>query len=106
MEVPCKKGVAIHLGPRPCGDSREGAVEAWAGESVGRVLSRERNINPGADAVVLGGRQHRGDRYREVEVGWAWSETPSTHGNLSHGSREAPQLAARMVVRSAEGTNG
>lgn len=106
MEVPHKKGLAIHFGPRPCGGTCKGVIEAWAGESVGRVLSRERHIDPGADAVVLGGRQHHSDRYREVEVGWAWSETPSTHGNLSHGSWEAPQLAARMVLRSAEGTDG
>ncbi len=35
------EGVAIHIGPKPCGGIREGVGEASAGERIGQPLSRE-----------------------------------------------------------------
>ena len=51
MKVHCDEGVAIHIGPEPCAGVREDAGEASVGERVGQPLSRERNLDPGADAV-------------------------------------------------------
>jgi hypothetical protein len=51
VQVHCGEGVAIHTGPKPCVDTREGAGEASAGESTGQPLSRERVCFPDADAV-------------------------------------------------------
>lgn len=51
MQVHCNKGVAIHIGTKPCGDIREGAVEASAGERVGQPLSHDMVFVPGADTL-------------------------------------------------------
>ena len=51
MQVHCDEGVAIRIGPEPCAGAREGAGEASVGERVGQPLSREINLDPGADAV-------------------------------------------------------
>jgi hypothetical protein len=40
VQVPYVEGVAIHIGPEPCADAREGAYEASAGECAGQPLSR------------------------------------------------------------------
>src|SRR4029079_11740552 len=77
--------------PESCAVVREGGGEALTGERAGRVLSRE-NCGPlrGADAVETGGRPHCSRRQRETREDPARSETPSTHGSTSHGSREIP----------------
>ncbi len=41
MRVRHSEGVAIHIGPKPCGGIREDVVEASAGERIGQPLSRE-----------------------------------------------------------------
>ena len=51
MQVHCDEGVAIRIGPEPCAGAREGVGEASVGERVGQPLSREINLDPGADAV-------------------------------------------------------
>jgi len=84
------EGLATHDGPESCGVAREGDVEALIGVRAGRVWSRERPLLRGADAVEEGGRPHPGRRYREARRDPARSETPSTHGNISHGNREIP----------------
>ena len=53
MQVHCDEGVAIHIGPKPCVGTREGAGEASVGGCIGQPLSREIRVNPGADAVPL-----------------------------------------------------
>ncbi len=52
VQVLSSEGVANHTGPEPCGHVREGMVEASAGERIGQPLSRDRRMNPGADAVA------------------------------------------------------
>jgi hypothetical protein len=84
------EGLATHDGPEPCAVAREGGGEASVGARAGRVSSRESTSLRGADAVEEGGRQHPGRRYREACWDPARSETPSTHGNTSHGNREIP----------------
>ena len=51
MQVNYGEGVAIHTGPKPCADVREGGGEASAGERTGQQLRRESARVPGADAV-------------------------------------------------------
>jgi RNA-directed DNA polymerase len=83
--------VATHIGPESCGAAREGGVEALTRERAGRVFSRVRTSLRDADAVRRWGRPHRVDRYREVCLSPARSETPCTYGSTSHGNREIPR---------------
>ena len=91
------EGVATHTGPESCGAARKGGVEALTGVRSGRVLSRERNVLWGADAVGDSGRPHPVHRYREMLRDPARSETPSTYGNTSRGSREVPRPSAAVA---------
>ena len=60
------EGVAIHVGPESCVRVREDAGEALTGVRAGWAIEpRKLNKVRGADAVTLGGRQHRQRRYRE-----------------------------------------
>jgi hypothetical protein len=106
MRVPHKKGVANHLDPESCGGRRKATAEALTGVRTGQVSSRERCIVSGADDIVLGGRQHWGDRYRKGVPGRAWSKALCTYQSSPRGSREAPRPATLMVAWSAEGTDG
>jgi len=56
-----EEGVANHLGPEPCVNTREGEGEASAGESTGQPLSRERNHILGADRSRASGTTQRLD---------------------------------------------
>ena len=89
--------VANCTGSEPCVVVRKDEGEASAGERVGWVLSREihdpqRKLRTlwGADALEVGGRQHRTCRYREARADPARSETPRTHGINLYGNREIP----------------
>ena len=86
------EGLATHTGPESCGFVCKGGVEALTGVRAGRVLSREIHGLQAADAVGSGGRQHPDRHHRETLRKPARSETPSTHGNITHGSRETPRL--------------
>ena len=46
----CDEGIAIHIGPEPCGGTREGIGEASAGDRAGQPLSRESFVILDADA--------------------------------------------------------
>jgi hypothetical protein len=94
MKEPHGEEVATHTDPEPCAVVREGGGEALEGARAGRVWSRENQRLRDADAIGSGGRQHRSRRYREVGMNPARSESPSTHGSISHGSREVPRLSA------------
>ena len=84
------EGLAAHSGPKSCTVARKGRGEALTGVRAGRVLSRERNLLRGADAVEKGGRPHPGHRYRETLRDPARSETPCMCGNTSRENREIP----------------
>ena len=84
------EGLATHAGLESCGAVCEDRVEALTGARAGRVFSRERNILWDADAVGESGRPHQAYRYREIHLGPTRSETPSTYGRTSRGSREVP----------------
>ena len=47
------KGVATHIGPKPCAGIREDVGEASAGERAAQPLSRDRKLISGADTVCV-----------------------------------------------------
>jgi hypothetical protein len=69
-------GLAIHDGPEPCADARDGVGEALdRGARRPAIEPRNRQVR-GADAVENDGRQHRGRRFREPSADPAGSENP------------------------------
>jgi hypothetical protein len=69
------------------------------------LLSRENAFTPGRRRCT-----HEAEGYtrsvaidRETMRGPARSETPSMHGNISHGSREIPRLSAAGWRQTARG---
>ena len=90
MQVHCDEGVAIHIGPAPCGVTREGSGEASAGERAGQPLSLENYNKRDADAGTHRGRRYEQARYRERLDGPPWSKTlacadaPCTGTGRSH----------------------
>ena len=92
MKVSYSEGLANHTGSESCGDAREGVCEALTGEGAGRVFSREKLVLRDADAVRRGGRQHRMRRQSKALTSPAWSQTPRTYRNTSHGNREVPRF--------------
>ena len=51
MQVHCDEGIAGHIGPEPCAGIREDTSAASAGDRIGRPLSREIGLFPGAHTV-------------------------------------------------------
>ena len=93
MEVSYIEDIASHNGPESCVCVGNCAGEALTGGDAGQVLSHENlNTDGNADAVDGCGRQHRLDRYREVEEDSPWSKTLSMHPSTSYGNREIPWL--------------
>ena len=87
------EGLAVHAGPESCVRVREGAGEALTGVRAGWAIEpRKLNKVRGADAVTLGGRQHRQRRYRESLSDPARSENLCTYGVSMRENREVPRL--------------
>ena len=63
MRVHYDEGLASHIGPESCADTREGVSEALTGVRTGQPLSRERTL-PGADSV----KNAEGNTARGVSV--------------------------------------
>jgi hypothetical protein len=104
MEVLYVEDLANHDDPESCVGVRKGVGEALTGVHAGRVLSREKLMVRGADAVEIGGRQHGTARHGECRPNPAWSETSRTRGSHLQGNRdilwlaiwECPSRAARI----------
>ena len=91
------EGLAVHAGPESCVRVREVAGEALTGVRAGWAIEpRKLNKVRGADAVTLGGRQHRQRRYRESLLDPARSENLCTYGVSMRENREVPRL---LVLR-------
>jgi hypothetical protein len=92
------KGLANHNGPESCVAWSDSRGEALTGESVGRVLSREKGLVRDADPVEVRGRHQ--PTYRTGKGRWypARSETPGRHGNNMRENREIlrPPKPARL----------
>ena len=67
------EGLATHDDPESCGHGRKDVGEALTGAHAGRVLSREIEMLPGAEAVCVAEGDTRGTDRREGLWGLARS---------------------------------
>jgi transposase len=103
VRVPYDEGVAIHIGPESCADSREAAREALTGVHIGQPLSGERLLNRSVDAF-----QSAEDNTSQSDIASAgrlravwrtWHVCTSTVGNREVST---PLLASRASGRTAK----
>jgi RNA-directed DNA polymerase len=112
------EGVATRSGPESCVGVREGVGEALTGVRAGWAIEPRNQCSVGADVVVVGGRQHRWPRYRELLADPARSKNLCMHGVSVRENREVPWspvlgddappivdrgVACRSGVRAARG---
>lgn len=93
MREPYGEGVATHSGPESCADGRKDVGEALTGVRAGRVSSPEKPLSTRVPTLSFEGEGNTGgaaSARRRPDS--AWSKTPRTHGNSSHGNREVPWL--------------
>lgn len=95
------EGVASHDDPESCIGVREDVGEAWDRGTCGLGIEPRNASYRSADAVNRSGRQHECDRYREIAVSSARSETPCTYGTSLRENREISGTPAAMVRRDA-----
>ena len=84
------EGVATHGGPESCVGVREGGGEALTGVRAGWAIEPRNQCFVGADVVVVGGRQHRRSRYRELPADPARSKNLCMHEISMRENREVP----------------
>jgi len=106
MQESYGEGVAIHADPELCVASREAGGETLAGARAGRVMSPESTVVGSADAVPLSGRQHAGQRKREL-VETPRGRRPRARTEPSHGGPGDPRFlqqvqAGRTLERSGK----
>jgi len=92
------EGVAIHSGPESCAGVREGVGEALTGVRAGWAIEPRNQLFVGADVVVVGGRQYRWQRFRELPVDPARSKNLCMHGISLRENREVPRLPVQVMV--------
>lgn len=98
------EGVAIRSGPESCVGAREGVREVLAGVRAGWAIEPRNQCFVGADAVVVGGRPHRRQRYRELSGDPARSKNLCMHGISLRENREVPRSPVQVMVgRVAQG---
>jgi hypothetical protein len=104
MEELYIEGVATHDDREPCVGAREGAGEASVAVRAGQAIEPRNHRVRGADVVYENGRQHRQQRYRELLVGPARSETLCMYGTSMRENREVPRSPAWVITwRAAQG---
>jgi hypothetical protein len=98
------EGVATHGGREPCVGVRKGAGEASVAARAGQAIEPRNQGIRGADVVSMIGRQHHRQRYRELPVDPARSETLCMHGNSMRENREVPRSPVQPITgRAAQG---
>ncbi len=97
--------LASHGGPESCVGVPRGRSEALTGVRAGLAIEPRKTLVRGADVVHVGGRQHRGRRFREPSADPAGSEnlcmcviSPGARTGRSHG---CPSVV--MAGRAARG---
>jgi hypothetical protein len=104
MREPYIEGVAIHGGPESCVGDPRGRSEALTGARAGWAIEPRNQVVRGADAVLIGGRPHRGQRYRELSADPARSKNLCMHGISMREIREIRRSpVALMAGRAARG---
>jgi hypothetical protein len=102
VEVRYDEGIANHIGPEPCGVTREGGVEASAGDRIGqplsreRVLSREPTLSTERKAIRRGAISRAPSRLGVVV-------DPGMCGRSLYGNREISRLAMDPTGRMVRG---
>jgi hypothetical protein len=95
MKESYSEGIASHAGLGSYAGTRESDGGRLIEVRAGRVSSREIAQNRGADAVAVGGRQHRLQRTLKLQENPARSKTPSMYGNILSGNWEIPRSSAQ-----------
>jgi hypothetical protein len=104
MQEPYTEGVATHGDREPCVGVRKGAGEASVAARAGQAIEPRNHGIRGADVVYGNGRQHRQQRFRELLVGSARSETLCMYGTSMRENREVPRLPVGVITgRAAQG---
>ena len=107
MEELYTEGLATRGDPEPCVDVPRGCGEASVGARAGQAIEPRNHGIRGADVVYGNGRQHRQQRFREVLVGPARSETLCMYGTSMRENREVPRSPVRVITgRAAQGRPG
>ena len=101
MKEPYVEGVATHDGRESCAGVREGAGEALTVVRAGWAIEPRNGQVRGADALVIGGRPHRGQRYRELPADPARSKNLCMRGVSGRENREIPLLPVAVMARRA-----
>ncbi len=101
MEEPYIEGVATHDGPESCVGFREGVGEALTGVRIGWDIEPRNHIDRGADAVHIGGKQHRLARYRKLQADPARSKTLCMCGIFMRENREIRLSPFQLAGRDA-----
>src|SRR5262245_40043087 len=81
---------ASHTDPESCTSARKGGREALTGACAGELLSRERMMVRGADAVSACGRPHLMPRHGQRYGDLARSENLGMHRTTARENREIP----------------
>jgi hypothetical protein len=84
------EGVATRSGPESCAVVRKDGGEALTGVRAGWAIEPRNQCSVGADVVVVGGRQYRWPRYRELPADPARSKNLCMHGISACENREVP----------------
>jgi hypothetical protein len=104
MKTPYVEVLATRDDPESCVGDPQGRSEALTGVRAGWAIEPRNQSNRGADAVPVGGRQHRRRRYRESPGDPARSEILRMYGAFMSENRESPRSpAVVMAGRAARG---
>ena len=101
MRTPYVEVLATHDGPESCVGDPRGRSEALTGVRAGWASEPRNQLHRGADAVPVGGRQHRRRRYRESSANPARSRDLRMHGALMSENRESPRSPVVVMARRA-----
>src|SRR5947209_20098421 len=104
MREPYIEGVAIRGDPESCVGRSARAQRSVDRARAGWAIEPRNQAIRGADVVFIGGRPHRGQRYRELFVDPARSKNLCMHGISVCETREIPTVARR--VDGAAGRSG
>jgi hypothetical protein len=98
------EGLANHGGPESCVGDPRGRSEALTGVHAGWVIEPRNGLVRGADALAIGGRPHRGQRYRELLADPARSKSLCMRGVSGRENREIPW--SPVVVMAGQAAQG
>jgi hypothetical protein len=101
MRTPYIEGLATHDVPESCVGDPQGRSEAWTGARAGWAIEPRNQRNRGADAVPVGGRQHRRRRDCEALADPARSENLCMYGAFMSENRESPRSPVVVMTGRA-----